>query len=508
MAVSPDANPRTLYRPTEGRDAREAARAIGLESEQVIIRALIKRECSISELIGLTVAHFTDPLCQTVFRVVHGMEQRGDPLDLTTVVSAVGLLPGRPDDDAARIQAMVTGDWLDPRSAIDYHAPKLLERAAGAQWDGVAEAIQRKRKVGKSPIEIAQDIRPTIEAIERGTIGTLPEPFDYAAYAKDPDALKVPWILPGWFAEGDVVNFAGAKGAGKSTICMGLGRALSQGQPFCGIIPMGGKRKVLYLDIEQGIPRNPNRIVLFGEPYPDPAYFRGYPGFEYTLATPEGLAVITALVRDFAPDVVFVDSWSRLTPDAEQNDNTAQIEAFAKLSTIRNRFGCAFIIIDHFGKASDRGARGASAKADQADCLWEYRRNEIDDSGVWKQIKNRDGSTRPLKIQFHEETSRDGERLKVELTRIEEIETPKIGPTRTELILEALTEIIDESDRSEMSTTDFHKELQARSLVSGRRNKTLDGLKMLEKMGRIRAGKNGNWLLYGDRKNYEQEGIL
>jgi AAA domain/Bifunctional DNA primase/polymerase, N-terminal len=92
-----------------------------------------------------------------------------------------------------------------------------------------------------------------------------------------------------------------------------------------------------------------------------------------SLDTALGAARFLAHVERERPDAVIFDTW-RHTSDGDEND-VATLNAFVRHTTnALGSMGVGYMIVDHSGKDTSKGARGSSAKGAEVDEIWSFTR--------------------------------------------------------------------------------------------------------------------------------------
>jgi hypothetical protein len=174
--------------------------------------------------------------------------------------------------------------------------------------------------------------------------------------------------LLGW---GQQVALVGNGKVGKSLLAMEWALSLATGQTFLGK-PAARPLRVMYIDQENGHPEIQRRLRALG--YTDPAQlanltYVSFPPFR-PLDTAEGAADLLRLVDRYNPDVLFLDTISRMVAGEENSADTWLSLYRLTLMPLKSR-GVATVRLDHLGKDSTRGARGSSSKSQDVDHVWE-----------------------------------------------------------------------------------------------------------------------------------------
>jgi hypothetical protein len=204
-----------------------------------------------------------------------------------------------------------------------------------------------------------------------------------AGYAAD--FSRVEW-LPGKFLErGQQAALVGEGKAGKSLFALDWAFRMVAGRSFIGDHRHDPLR-VLYLDRENSLRDIVTRAKALGARAADLAglIYKQFPQFD------GGLDVIGAkagrqlamLARGYQADVVVLDTVSRFIVGKE-NDADTWLQLYQSVHERLKADGIACLRLDHFGKDTERGSRGSSAKTQDVDSVWELTRlNEKSEAPV------------------------------------------------------------------------------------------------------------------------------
>jgi RecA-family ATPase len=189
-----------------------------------------------------------------------------------------------------------------------------------------------------------------------------------------PIVYRVQGILPN---DGHTLLSAYAK-TGKSTLALHLMKALDTGSEFLGRSAKKTADNMVYLNFELGertLRRYATNIGLsLSSRRLRTACLRGQAEQFRDISDPAS-EVRTDLIRDLRKvrcELLVVDPLAALTTMMGLNsDNNDEVRLTLEvLGTIAEEVDCQLIIIDHTGHADRTRARGASAKLDWADTIW------------------------------------------------------------------------------------------------------------------------------------------
>lgn len=195
-----------------------------------------------------------------------------------------------------------------------------------------------------------------------------------SAFAED--FSRMDW-LPGRFMErGQQITVVGDGKVGKSLFILDWVFRAVTGGAF-----IGDERrepiKVLYFDRENSLRDIITRARAFGA---TPDDFRGrlsyrqFPRFSGSLdESPRAAGELLDIVDKVTPDVVILDTASRYIAGKE-NESDTWLQLYQKIHAPMKARMVGSVRLDHFGKDSDRGSRGSSAKTQDVDHVWEMKR--------------------------------------------------------------------------------------------------------------------------------------
>jgi hypothetical protein len=199
-------------------------------------------------------------------------------------------------------------------------------------------------------------------------------PLDWSTFLTKP-RQPVDFLAGRLMVRGQQISLVGDGKAGKSLFVMEWVWRIAAGLEFLGDQPHPPLR-VMYVDQENPEDDIQERLLSLGATADTLAnlIYLSFPMYR-ELDTPGGAADLFADVRNYQPDVVVLDTISRMIKGKENeadtwNDlyrHTIKPLKRAKVSSIR---------LDHFGKDQTRGARGGSGKSQDVDGVWELTPTE------------------------------------------------------------------------------------------------------------------------------------
>jgi len=190
-------------------------------------------------------------------------------------------------------------------------------------------------------------------------------------FADRPDVIGDS-ILP----EGGGLILAGESGVGKSLLALEWAVRLAKARPVLGL-PVSRSWRVHYQGQENTLRSMQHRLrrMLRGLDLKDAGTLTfGDPTMSFDLGLKGDQERLHACLATVKSEVVILDPLSSFLGAADENNNLAVRSRLDVLTGISRKLGCAFIVVDHFGKPTESqdGAhrtRGASSKKDWCDTL-------------------------------------------------------------------------------------------------------------------------------------------
>lgn len=271
-------------------------------------------------------------------------------------------------------------------AAIQFHA-KIISEAEN-QRSAIVGAARVSRLAATEGIpealEALGDLTREMDEFSRGE-GVLRAIDPWEALTGEPE--PIPWMIPGWFSEGERVLIGGEWSSGKSVIALDLAISMAHGGRFLNLIEVqGGPKRVLYCDEENGsaLARLRMRQLMAGrkmtEDQAKAMPLRYLTKNALSFSTEKGQSDFRTEVNRFRPDVVVFDSVIRFFSGDNENDNSQWAQFISQHVMPYNSAGIAFVLLDHVRKPangkgmndSDIGQRirGASDKPGSVDEMW------------------------------------------------------------------------------------------------------------------------------------------
>jgi hypothetical protein len=179
------------------------------------------------------------------------------------------------------------------------------------------------------------------------------------------------WLIPGILPREGLALLYGESGGYKSFLVMDWSFCLATGTPWFGRELVRGPVAYFAAEGGSGLKKRSLAWLVHHQFFcNDPLeYDRQIPlrmvdDKQLVLQSPEHImGLLTALQHDFPepPVLVVIDTLSRSSAGADENNNTDMAKVLANADLIRQQLHCVVLLVHHEGKDKERGPRGASA---------------------------------------------------------------------------------------------------------------------------------------------------
>lgn len=246
--------------------------------------------------------------------------------------------------DAGFTDAVVAHKW---QHAIEHTEPKIREVPPQPEGPGLLVEVLSSAEMGPA--------------------------LDWATFLDEDDTDPV-WLAGKLAEEGQQVALVGEAKVGKSLLSLDWAASIAGGLPFLGDASRE-PLSVLYVDQENPERDLRRRVRSLGYTIKqlERLHYLSFPAHHRPLDTATGAAVLLADVERYAARVVFLDTVSRMI-EGNENDSETWLALYRLTLMPLKRLGVSVIRLDHFGKDTDRGARGSSAKTQDVDQVWELKK--------------------------------------------------------------------------------------------------------------------------------------
>ncbi len=366
----------------------------------------------------------------------------------------------------------------------EHDAGLVIENAARRRAIRQLDAIKAKLAKGDKLETVLDAQRAHLEQLAevvRPTGETPLRRLDLEHYERE-GVPAVDWLVKGWLITKGIVILAGDEKVGKSIVALALAQALARGENWCGL-EVARACRVLVVDAELPEFMTANRAMRLGGHHENLFIASGQ---SIELDSPDGVARLEWGIREFRPDVVFLDTLQRVSGGLNENDTTDAKRFMGVLLDLRNRYGCGFVLVHHrrkgvagFGRGSDSDSvRGSTVFRSTVDALWIAKKPK-DGRMPLKLEAQRYG---PSGITMLVELDFDGDEGPITLTGLGEVEP---GNMATEAAEEAILATLGENGRMPRGDIEAALRQEHSRPTVGR------ALKDLQRAGHIRRPKRG-----------------
>jgi hypothetical protein len=178
------------------------------------------------------------------------------------------------------------------------------------------------------------------------------------------------WLAYPVVPKGRLISLYGPAKVGKSLFVLELAASVATGRDFLGQPTI--KSRVLYIDREnlphRDIKKRIQEMGFSAEELDGNLLYLSYPSID-GLDTQSGAKTILNWVDIHNIDFVIIDTISRFI-QGKENENDTWRHVYKLTGQELKKRGTTFLRIDHSGKDLSKGARGGSAKEQDADITW------------------------------------------------------------------------------------------------------------------------------------------
>lgn len=206
------------------------------------------------------------------------------------------------------------------------------------------------------------------------------------------------WLVRDYLEAGGLACLFGASGTMKSFVALDMGLSVASGLPWQGMdTPNPGS--VVYVAGEgfRGLAKRVLAWLLAHDLTPGAVPFYVTNAAVQLLdpgSVGEAMTAIDGLLgQDGAPRLIVLDTLARTFGPGDENSTGDMSRFVAALDALKDRFGCAVLVVHHTGLAEKDRARGASALRAALD--WEYRLEGRDGIRVLTCTKTKDFDAPP-----------------------------------------------------------------------------------------------------------------
>lgn len=335
-------------------------------AEQALLGAMMNDAAAVTAaLVHVRQGDLYRPHNAVVWSAILDAADWGDPAAVHILLSQRGQLAALPQNGAYLIDCLRAGE----AGNVTVYA-KAVARCARAR-----EAAVDAARLGQAADDPDKYQALLLEFAEKGRaqaggdreLGNTP--VDWSAFLAGP-LPDIRHLAGRILAHGQQAALVGAGKVGKSLLAFEWAWRAAAGLPFLGDIARDPIR-VLYVDKENPPEEIHARALALGAA---PGELTNLTYLQFPLLgeldTERGAAAFLADVDRHQPELVFLDTVSRMIKGKE-NDSDTWLDLYKHAIIPLKAAGIASVRLDHFGKDEDRGSRGSSAKSQDVDAVWE-----------------------------------------------------------------------------------------------------------------------------------------
>jgi len=327
------------------------------EAEAATLGAMILEKDALAEARGLlTSASFYHQQHALIFSAVCHLADDGIPVDVITL-----------------------GERLRERGFLEQiggqaYLARLLDAVPTAasvkRYAGAVENFARRRFAYEQALKMQAamaeggDVNAFRGLLEETQAGLDAEDNDQQlpTWQEIVTAPPLTWVCDQLVPAAGLVVLGGDPGKAKTFVALSLAVAVATGRDFLGQFKVK-QGPALFVDEETGAPTLAPRIEAaasaYGASSDTPFYLASMRGL--SLAEPEGLGRLTALVRRYKPTLLVLDPWASFIAGANENSSAEIGAALAVLRGFR-RQGTACGVCHHLRKRMGLGGDDASSR--------------------------------------------------------------------------------------------------------------------------------------------------
>ena len=260
---------------------------------------------------------------------------------------------------SAHVIMVVDRDETGSKHAADVRKD-LKHKAASLRFVQSKTSIEHDDVVDH--LDAGYSLEELIPYFPQNEISKKYRPVDWReAFANQPG--EVQWLFPPMIEVGTLNVLFGLPGVGKSLMVL---------QMILETLRDG--KTVLVLDLENRVLEVVERLKKFGVNSPSSLENLAWFSFPQMppLDTPDGGEHVIALADAYKPDLVVMDTATRLV-EGDENSASTWLQMYRNTLAPLKQRGIAVLRLDHQGKDGSRGQRGSSAKDGDVDTIWRLK---------------------------------------------------------------------------------------------------------------------------------------
>jgi len=343
------------------------------EAEQAVLACMFLKRCiHQSTLDTITPGDFGNAAHRKIYDAALALQLRGEPIDFITVMAELG-----PDLDEIGGPAILTALTGLPVSVanVESYNRLILEGAGRRKLLSVAAMIQSGVKVGQDIDSITESIMAALEGARSKTAENTRrftfDSFDEIMAEQEP----AEWLIKNYLEQGKLAEIYGPSDTYKSFIAISMMLSAATGLSWFGNeVKVSGPTLYICGEGRLGIRKRLKAWAIDAGFIKAPVYVSRTSA---AITDPDSLREIDAAISKIPsgpPVFVVIDTLARNFGAGDENSTADMGRFVAGLDHIKDRHGCAVLVVHHTGLAATDRDRGSSVLKGSVDFQYSVKR--------------------------------------------------------------------------------------------------------------------------------------
>lgn len=171
---------------------------------------------------------------------------------------------------------------------------------------------------------------------------------------------QIQWLIPNVLRVRGLASIYGASQSGKTFLALDLAQAIANGDTWFGLQSKITPVVYVCLEGEEGMQQRVKAWEGKHQPYSD-NFMMTYSEFDLANKTHVSELADTVKSNDMSNGVIVIDTLNASVHHLDENSSRDMSSVIDGLKSLRDKTGCAVIIIHHAGKDVSKGMRGHSS---------------------------------------------------------------------------------------------------------------------------------------------------